>query len=119
MPRTDAPEVALRDMIDNAALAIEHVGTLGQSEFFASQLHQDAVIRRLEVVGEAARAVLPPLLRGYLRLGARICGEPAHDPAFGVADFVALLNLHDADARYLARLRSAAEQADRVAAVPA
>ena len=34
-------------------------------------------------------------------------------------DFVALLNLHDADARYLARLRIAAEQADRVAAVPA
>lgn len=69
--------------------------------------------------GRPARAVLPPLLRGYLRLGARICGEPAHDPDFGVADFVALLNLHDADTRYLSRLRGAAEQADGVPAVPA
>ncbi|MFD4292625.1 GNAT family N-acetyltransferase [Rhodococcus sp. NPDC058505] len=53
-----------------------------------------------------ARPVLPPLLRGYLRLGARICGEPAHDPGFGVADFVALLGAHDVDPRYLQRLRS-------------
>ncbi|MGW0016744.1 GNAT family N-acetyltransferase [Rhodococcus sp. NPDC003382] len=81
--------------------------------------HRVRPLRPVPATDRAARAVLPPLLRGYLRLGARICGEPAHDPAFGVADFVALLNLHDADARYLARLRSAAEQADRVAAVPA
>ncbi|MGW0174815.1 GNAT family N-acetyltransferase [Rhodococcus sp. NPDC003322] len=53
-----------------------------------------------------ARPELPPLLRGYLRLGARICGEPAHDPDFGVADFVALLGMHDVDPRYLRRLRS-------------
>lgn len=65
------------------------------------------------------RAVLPPLMRGYLRLGARICGEPAHDPDFGVADFVALLSLNGADQRYLERLRGAAEQADRAAGVPA
>lgn len=75
-------------------------------------------LRPVPATDPSGRAVLPPLLRGYLRLGARICGEPAHDPDFGVADFVALLSLHDADARYLSRLRSAAEQADR-AAVPA
>ena len=27
---------------------------------------------------------VPPLLRGYLRLGAWVCGEPAYDPDFGV-----------------------------------
>ena len=48
------------------------------------------------------------MLNGYLRLGASICGEPAHDPDFGVADFVALLGLHEANTRYLDRLRSAA-----------
>jgi putative hemolysin len=53
---------------------------------------------------------LPPLLRGYLRLGARICGEPAHDPAFGVGDFPALLDKRRADRRYLARLRSMAQR---------
>ncbi|GAA4475865.1 GNAT family N-acetyltransferase [Rhodococcus olei] len=62
----------------------------------------------LDAVAPPAKAVLPPLLRGYLRLGARICGEPAHDPDFEVADFVALLGIDDADERYLSRLRSVA-----------
>lgn len=47
------------------------------------------------------RAVLPPLLRGYLRLGAKVCGPPAHDPDFGVADFFVLLDLEELDERYL------------------
>lgn len=47
-----------------------------------------------------ARTVLPPLLRGYLRLGAWVCGPPAHDPAFGCADFLVLLGLDHLDARY-------------------
>ncbi len=55
-----------------------------------------------------ARPTIPPLLKGYLRLGATICGEPAHDPDFAVADFVAMLGLHEANTRYLDRLRSAA-----------
>jgi putative hemolysin len=45
-------------------------------------------------------------MRGYLRLGAQVCGEPAHDPDFGVGDFPALLDKHQADTRYLKRLRS-------------
>ncbi|MFE3291200.1 GNAT family N-acetyltransferase [Rhodococcus sp. NPDC059234] len=57
-----------------------------------------------------ARATLPPLLRGYLRLGAKICGQPAHDPDFGVADFVALLGMDEANERYLNRLRAVAAQ---------
>ena len=64
--------------------------------------------RTLDEIAAPARTTMPPLLRGYLRLGAQICGEPAHDPAFGVADFVALLGLHEANTRYLDRLRSAA-----------
>lgn len=71
--------------------------------------------RALEDIPPPARPVLPPLLRGYLRLGARICGEPAHDPDFGVADFVALQSLAGADARYLDRLRTAAENAEAAA----
>ncbi|MCV7194838.1 GNAT family N-acetyltransferase [Mycolicibacterium brumae] len=53
------------------------------------------------------RPTLPPLMRGYLRLGAEVCGPPAHDPDFGVADFPALLDKRRADTRYLNRLRSA------------
>jgi putative hemolysin len=49
----------------------------------------------------SGRCVLPPLLRGYLRLGAWVCGPPAHDPDFGVADFFVLLPMDRLDRRYL------------------
>lgn len=39
------------------------------------------------------RVEVPPLLRGYLRLGAWVCGEPAYDPDFQVADLYVLLSL--------------------------
>jgi putative hemolysin len=47
------------------------------------------------------RAAMPPLLRGYLRLGAWVCGEPANDPDFGVADFFVLLSVDRVDSRYM------------------
>ncbi|KZM70122.1 GNAT family N-acetyltransferase [Nocardia terpenica] len=68
--------------------------------------------RTLDELEPPARPKLPPLLRGYLRLGAEICGEPAHDPDFGVADFVALLGLDTINTRYLERLQSAANTFD-------
>jgi putative hemolysin len=43
---------------------------------------------------------VPPLLRGYLRLGAWICGDPGYDPDFGSADFYVLLDTDRIDARY-------------------
>ncbi|MFG2026636.1 GNAT family N-acetyltransferase [Streptomyces sp. NPDC048825] len=49
----------------------------------------------------AARTELPALLRGYLRLGAWVCAEPAHDPDFGVADLYVLLPMHRVNSRYL------------------
>ncbi|MFI8185049.1 GNAT family N-acetyltransferase [Actinacidiphila glaucinigra] len=52
-------------------------------------------------IARPARTTLPPLLRGYLRLGAWVCGEPAHDPDFGVADLFILLSLERTDERYL------------------
>ncbi|WP_282692682.1 GNAT family N-acyltransferase [Streptomyces sp. CC208A] len=47
------------------------------------------------------RTELPALLRGYLRLGAQVCGAPAHDPDFGVADLYVLLSLRRTNPRYL------------------
>jgi putative hemolysin len=60
----------------------------------------------LDDVDPPARVGVPPLMRGYLRLGAKVCGDPAHDPDFGVGDFPALLDKRQADVRYLRRLRS-------------
>ncbi|MCG5215225.1 GNAT family N-acyltransferase [Streptosporangium sp. KLBMP 9127] len=52
-------------------------------------------------VGRPKRFAMPSLLRGYLRLGAWVCGAPAHDPDFGSADFFVLLPLANVDVRYL------------------
>jgi putative hemolysin len=62
--------------------------------------------RGLDDIDPPVRVSVPPLMRGYLRLGAQVCGEPAHDPDFGVGDFPALLDKRQADTRYLKRLRS-------------
>lgn len=43
---------------------------------------------------------MPPLLRAYVSLGAKACGEPCWDPAFNVADVFMLLNLREIDSRY-------------------
>ena len=73
--------------------------------------------RRLDTIDPPARTTIPALMRGYLRLGAQICGEPAHDPAFGVGDFLALLDKRRADLRLLTRLRSAAAAGQHSAAI--
>jgi putative hemolysin len=51
--------------------------------------------------GTVANTELPALLRGYLRLGAWVCAEPAHDPDFGVADLYVLLSMRRVNPRYL------------------
>jgi putative hemolysin len=45
-------------------------------------------------------AGMPPLIKGYLRAGARIGGEPAWDPEFNSADFLTLLDLTRLNRRY-------------------
>ena len=43
---------------------------------------------------------IPPLLKGYMRAGAWVCGEPAWDPDFNTADLLLLLPMGRVDARY-------------------
>lgn len=50
--------------------------------------------------GEPSHAELPPLLRGYLRVGAWMCGAPHHERAFGDADFFVLLDTERMNDRY-------------------
>jgi putative hemolysin len=38
----------------------------------------------------------PPLVKGYLRCGAKLLGPPAWDPDFGTADLPLMLDLNDA-----------------------
>jgi len=45
-------------------------------------------------------STVPPLLKGYLRAGAWVCGDPAWDPDFHCADLFLLLPLENLDGRY-------------------
>lgn len=56
---------------------------------------------RLEAGPSAHHVVLPPLLKGYLRQGAVICGEPYWDAAFNVADVFVLLDCDRIAQRYV------------------
>lgn len=54
----------------------------------------------LEALRQDVPAELPPLIKGYLRAGAWICGEPAWDPDFNTADLPILLSMARVDSRY-------------------
>jgi putative hemolysin len=58
-------------------------------------------------VSENVIAQTPPLLKAYLRLGAKICGEPCWDPDFQVADVFILLKRDDLCPRYARHFKAA------------
>ena len=60
-----------------------------------------------ERIEPASTSEMPPLLKGYLRIGARICGEPAWDPDFNTADFLVWLSLGQPASALRAPLRTA------------
>jgi putative hemolysin len=54
----------------------------------------------LAALGRDARALPPPLVKGYIRIGAYVCGAPAWDPDFNTADLLMLLPMSRMNARY-------------------
>ena len=61
---------------------------------------------RLEVPANVI-AELPPLLKAYMRLGAKICGEPCWDREFQVADVFVLLKRQELCPRYARHFKAA------------
>lgn len=43
---------------------------------------------------------IPPIFKGYIRLGGLICGEPALDSEFGTIDFFILVDINKVPIRY-------------------
>ena len=61
---------------------------------------------RLELPGNLV-ADMPPLLKAYLRLGAKVCGEPCWDRDFQVADLFILLRRDRLCPRYARHFKAA------------
>lgn len=57
----------------------------------------------VDTLSHACDVVVPPLVKGYLRAGGLLLGEPHLDRDFGCADFPMLLSLDRLDSRYSRR----------------
>ena|ERR1051326_462542 len=53
----------LSDILESARIIQQHVMGLSREQFLADQRAQDAVIRRFEIIGEAARRLSPEALK--------------------------------------------------------
>lgn len=51
-------------------------------------------------LADRSKPELPPLIKGYLRMGAYVCGEPAWDADFNTADLLMLLPMSRLNPRY-------------------
>ena len=61
----------------------------------------------LDVLPDNLSAEMPPLLKAYLRLGAKVCGEPCWDEDFQVADVFILLKRDELCPRYARHFKAA------------
>lgn len=110
-------EFALRNRLDTmvgcASIPMQHNGVSGgqaaasiwhqlRQHHLAPPEHQVQPRLPLPVHGLAlAQDVAPPpLVKGYLRLGARVLGAPAWDPDFNTADLPMLMHMADLPAHY-------------------
>ena len=57
----------------------------------------------LESLDDGGDIPLPPLIKGYTKMGAMICGDPAWDPDFNTADLLMLLPMSQLNHSYARR----------------
>lgn len=76
--------------------------------------------RRLPFASDAPDTPMsvPPLLKGYLRSGAVVCGEPCWDPDFNCADLFLYLGIDQLAGRYARRFLPTAEACRMAASIP-
>lgn len=60
----------------------------------------EAITKYASEIKNTIREYVPPLLKGYLRLGTKICSEPLYDPIFKTIDFLILLDTYTVPERY-------------------
>jgi putative hemolysin len=89
-------------MLDGGAKAISVLNHLRENHFTGDELR---VIPKIPLpqfeIDIDGKQHIPALLKTYLRMGAKVCGEAFLDQDFNVADVVILLAKKDIKARYL------------------
>lgn len=90
---------ALYEYLKSQGTASELVRGVAMPDFELEKPARDLIEEKLKNPVELKKAI-PPLFKGYLRLGAKICSEPVLDREFGCIDFIILMDYRKMPARY-------------------
>jgi len=93
---------------------VSAIFSLLKNRYYASEVFRVSPVANCRFVGvlsdlpisdeQTLFQKLPSLIKGYLRIGAVVCGAPALDKEFGTADFFLLLDFGTLKEEYLKRL---------------
>jgi len=98
-----------RHLIGCASVSMRDGGTQAASLWnrFRSESMVDSLLEAfpkhplaLSRIPVDTKAQEPALIRAYLKIGAKVCGEPSWDPDFNTADFLLLMDLQSMHPRY-------------------
>jgi putative hemolysin len=98
-----------RHLIGSASVSMRDGGTQAASLWnrFRSESMVDSLLEAfpkhplaLSRIPVDTKVQEPALIRGYLKIGAKVCGEPSWDPDFNTADFLLLMDLQSMHPRY-------------------
>jgi putative hemolysin len=88
-------------MADGGHFAASLYNSLGNDQMAPTELHAfPRLALPLDKLNGGLEVQAPPLIKGYLKLGAKICSAPAWDPDFNTADLLTMLRLSDINPRY-------------------
>jgi uncharacterized protein with HEPN domain len=105
--RTDA--VYLKDIIISVEAIEQYLSGVAKDEFIANQMLQDAVVRRFEIIGEAASCITPEFKKNFPDIEWRLMSDMRNKlihEYFGMEEYTvyntAKLNLPELKAKLLA-----------------
>jgi putative hemolysin len=88
-------------MADGGHFAASLYNSLGSDQMAPTEFHAfPRLPLPLDKLNGGLEVDAPPLIKGYLKLGAKICSAPAWDPDFNTADLLTMLRLSDINPRY-------------------
>jgi len=88
-------------MADGGHYAASLYNSLGSDQMAPTEFHAfPRLPLPLDKLNGGLDVEAPPLIKGYLKLGAKICSSPAWDPDFNTADLLTMLRLSEINPRY-------------------
>ena len=91
---------ALHEYFTNNDMISDTIFAEPRESYDLKKAPKDEIDKYLVDIKNTIKQYVPPLFRGYLRLGTKICGPPIYDSEFGTIDFLILVDTFNMTARY-------------------